>query len=67
MDNDVNISVIGTWKPFSIMDWIKWAALAFLEIRPSTLNACWKASWQNALNVKILLGHQTLLIKCVQK
>ncbi|XP_065365512.1 tigger transposable element-derived protein 1-like [Calliphora vicina] len=37
------------WKKFSIFDCILQVASAISEIKPKTLNACWKAVWPNCV------------------
>lgn len=37
-----NVTVVEAWKKFTILDCITHASLAIKQLRPSTLNACWK-------------------------
>ena len=43
--NDEKLKVMDAWKKFSINDCIKHAGLALSELKPSTLNACWRSIW----------------------
>ena len=45
LDKNKTLTVIGTWKKFSIKDCVKHAALALSDLRPLTLNRCWSAIW----------------------
>lgn len=51
--NDDNLKVMDAWKKFSINDCIKHAGLALSEIKPSTLNACWKSLWPECVKNKV--------------
>ncbi|XP_054747303.1 tigger transposable element-derived protein 1-like [Anastrepha obliqua] len=52
LDKDKTLAVIDTWKKFSIKDCVKHAALALSDLRPSTLNGCWRAIWPESLRSK---------------
>ena len=54
LDKDKTLTVIDAWKKFSIKDCVKHAALALSDLRPSTLNGCWRAIWTECVKVKIL-------------
>lgn len=45
IDSNASLSVIDAWKKFSILDCVKHVALAYTEIRQSTLQGCWKKLW----------------------
>lgn len=44
-----SITVNDAWKQFSILDCINLIALSVTQIKPSTLNACWKKVWLECL------------------
>ena len=44
-----SITLIEAWKQFSIFDCINHIALSVTQIKPSTLNACWKNAWPECL------------------
>ncbi|CAK9825672.1 Tigger transposable element-derived protein 1 [Anthophora retusa] len=52
LDRDKTLTVIDAWKKFSIKDCVTHAALALSDLRPSTLNGCWRAIWPECVNSK---------------
>lgn len=48
LDNEA-VSLTDVWKKFSILDCINHATSAIVEIRPETLNACWKTLWPRCI------------------
>lgn len=44
-----SMTVIDAWKQFSILDCINHIASSVNQIKPSTLNACWKKVWPECL------------------
>lgn len=59
IDNDTTLTVIDAWKKFSVKDCVTHAALALSELRPSTLNACWKAIWPECVKSKNYVPENT--------
>ncbi|GFS40245.1 tigger transposable element-derived protein 1 [Nephila pilipes] len=56
-----SLSVIDAWKKFTILDCVKHVGIAYVEIKESTLNACWKAVWPDVTeraNPPILLEQE---------
>ena len=47
--NDETLTVIDVWKKYSIMDCVNQVGSALTDLRPSTLNACWKAIWSECI------------------
>lgn len=45
MENDESLSISDAWKKFTILDCVKHVGISYTEIKPSTLNACWKKLW----------------------
>uniref|UniRef100_A0A5S6Q769 DDE-1 domain-containing protein n=1 Tax=Trichuris muris TaxID=70415 RepID=A0A5S6Q769_TRIMR len=45
-----HLSVMESWKTFTMADAIALIAEAVQAIKPSTLNACWKPLWRNAVS-----------------
>ncbi|XP_053959020.1 tigger transposable element-derived protein 1-like [Anastrepha ludens] len=52
LDKDKTLTVVDAWKKFSIKDCVKPAALALSDLRPSTLNGCWRAIWPECVKSK---------------
>ncbi|XP_061388963.1 tigger transposable element-derived protein 1-like [Musca vetustissima] len=52
LDRDKTLTVIDAWKKFSIKDCVTHAALALSDLRPSTLNGCWRAIWPECVKSK---------------
>ncbi|XP_061391935.1 tigger transposable element-derived protein 1-like [Musca vetustissima] len=52
LDRDKTLTVIDAWKKFSIKDCVTHAALALSDLRPSTLNGCWRAIWPDCVKSK---------------
>lgn len=52
LDHNEELTVIDVWKQFSIMDFINQAGLALTELKPSTLNSCWKTIWPECVKCK---------------
>nr|XP_022910254.1 tigger transposable element-derived protein 1-like [Onthophagus taurus] len=52
LTNNKNVTVIDAWKNFTINDCIKHAGLALSELKPSTLNACWRSLWPECVKNK---------------
>ena len=44
------ITVTEVWKKFNIFNCINHVALAISEVKPTTLNACWKAAWPECVS-----------------
>ncbi|GFU71904.1 tigger transposable element-derived protein 2 [Trichonephila clavipes] len=51
-----SLTVKDVWKQFSIFDCLIHAASASAQIRPRTLNACWKKIWPAYLTVDGVVG-----------
>ncbi|XP_067138393.1 tigger transposable element-derived protein 1-like [Centruroides vittatus] len=47
--DDESIEVIQAWKLFTILDCINLISLSIKEIKPLTLNACWKNLWPESV------------------
>ena len=43
--NDETLNVIDIWKKYSSMNCVNQVGSALTDLRPPTLNACWKAVW----------------------
>ena len=56
MENNDSLSVIEAWKSFTILNCVQHAALAYSEIKSSTLNACWKAIWPQVVKNNTSIG-----------
>lgn len=61
MENDGSLTLMDAWKKFTILDCVKHVGLAYTQIKQSTLNACWKAIWPDAVegeNYRLPLEHE---------
>lgn len=47
MENEESLSIIDAWKKFTMLDCVKHIGMSYVEIKQSTLHACWKAVWPN--------------------
>ncbi|XP_053968450.1 tigger transposable element-derived protein 1-like [Anastrepha ludens] len=52
LDHNEDSTVIDMWKKFSIMDCINQVGLALADLKPSTLNSCWKNIWPECVKSK---------------
>ncbi|XP_054734693.1 tigger transposable element-derived protein 1-like [Anastrepha obliqua] len=52
LDHNEDLTVIDMWKQFSIMDCINQVGLALADLKPSTLNSCWKNIWPECVKSK---------------
>lgn len=53
MEDDQSLSVMEAWKKFTILDCVKHIGLTYMEIKQSTLNACWKNVWPHLVQSEI--------------
>ncbi|XP_054745872.1 tigger transposable element-derived protein 1-like [Anastrepha obliqua] len=52
LDHNEDLTVIDMWKKFSIMDCINQVGLALADLKPLTLNSCWKNIWPECVKSK---------------
>lgn len=52
LDQNEELTVIDVWKQFSIMDCVNHVGKALAELKPSTLNSCWKNIWPDCVKSK---------------
>ncbi|XP_055616653.1 tigger transposable element-derived protein 1-like [Toxorhynchites rutilus septentrionalis] len=45
IENDSKLSVPDAWKAFTIKECVGYIGAAVADIKPSTLNACWRSIW----------------------
>jgi len=50
IDADPKLQVIDCWKSFTIADAITFIKAAMDELKPETVNACWKNLWSEAVH-----------------
>ncbi|XP_062817880.1 tigger transposable element-derived protein 1-like isoform X2 [Anolis carolinensis] len=50
IDADPNVDIIQCWRSFSIDDAITFIKAAMGELKPETVNACWKNLWSGVVN-----------------
>ena len=55
-----SLTVKDVWKQFSIFDCLIHVAFASAEIRPTTLNACWKKVWPACVTSNTTIQTSTL-------
>ena len=66
MDNDRTLTVPEVWKKFTILDCVKHVGLAYKEIRPTTLNACWRQIWPEVVsNDNVLISNKDEFSKII--
>ncbi len=49
MDDDDELTVAAAWKKYTILDWVKNFGLALAQVKATTINACWKNLWPEAV------------------
>lgn len=49
-DADPKLQIIDRWKSFTIADAITFIKAAMDELKPETVNACWKNLWSKAVH-----------------
>lgn len=53
------------WKNFTILDCLNYVASAITELRPHTLNACWKAIWPGCVKVNSIIETESISAEIV--
>ncbi|CAI9725464.1 transposable element-derived 1 [Octopus vulgaris] len=57
LEKDGTLSIFQAWKKFTLINCVKYAALALSKSKPSTLNAYWRSIWSECVKTKYLISN----------